>query len=326
MKHAKASLSTWLGFSGILLVLFVSLPPFLLAQQTCDKSAVHLCLNQPHEGDTNISCFLTYATALQIKINGTLVATNAVKGKKFSFTVEKLSQYDTVEVSQSGPGGVSSSSGVVTVAAAAASQTDFDLVLGVGSLIAGPNVNDYKVNAQNSLLETTNLGRATPQLLTGAAFRLPFGIWSEGARRRFGPNPWYAFLSLKFSPQSSQTFSGYVLGGSFKLAKAFSVLAGYALTPIQEPSPGFRTAAAQVVQQNSTLPFYQRFDPNALLQNRPEAFDGFPLFVQNANGPTSTRVFAGDPTVVHYHGGLVIGVAIPISVKTALGGGGESKK
>lgn len=196
----------------------------------------------------------------------------------------------------------------------------FDLVLGVGSLIIKAGVTDYKVNNQVNILQTSNLGRATPQLLTGAAFRLPFGNFSKGAARRIGRRPWYAFLSLKFSPESSQTFSGYALGGSYKLASAFSVLAGYSLTPIQEPSPGFRTAAAQVVQQNPTIPIYQRFDANAMLQNREDAFDGFPLFVQDATGPTTTRVFEGDPTVVHYHGGFVIGVAIPISLKSAFGG------
>lgn len=197
----------------------------------------------------------------------------------------------------------------------------FDLVLGVGSLIIKSDVTDYKVNNQVNVLQTTNLGRATPQLLTGAAFRLPFGNFSEGTKKRIGRRPWFAFLSLKFSPESSQTFSGYVIGGSYKVVPAFSILAGYSLTPIQEPSPGFRTAAVQIVQQNSSLPVYQRFNVNAMLRNESNAFDGFPLLVQNAAGPTATRVFEGNPTVVHYHGGFVIGVAIPISLKTVLGGG-----
>src|SRR5258708_403016 len=197
---------------------------------------------------------------------------------------------------------------------------DFDLMLGVGSLILKGDVTDYKTNNQNSVLATTNLGRATPQLLTGASFRLPFGNLSKGAKRRIGPRPWYAFLSLKFSPESSQTFSGYVIGGSYKLSKSFAFLAGYALTPIQEHSPGFRSAAVQVVNQNPTVPIYQRFDANALQHNSPNAYDGFPLFVQNASGPTTTRVFAGDPTGVHYHGGLIICVPIPISLKTQLAG------
>jgi len=197
---------------------------------------------------------------------------------------------------------------------------NFDLMLGVGSLIVRGDVTDYKTNTQNNVLETTNLGRATPQLLTGAAFRLPFGNFGRRLSRRIGPRPWYAFLSLKFSPDSSQTFSGYVIGGSYKLSNAFSLLGGYALTPIQEPSPGFRGAAAQIVSQNPGVPIYQRFNVNDLQHNTLDAFDGFPLFVQSATGPTTTRLFAGDPTVVHYHGGFIIGVAIPISLKTQLGG------
>ena len=199
---------------------------------------------------------------------------------------------------------------------------EFDLMLGVGSLIVNSNVTDYKINNQNSLLQTTNLGRATPQLLVGGAFRLPFGNFTKGAANRFGPRPWYAFLSLKFSPQSSQTFSGYVIGGSYKLTKVFAFLAGYALTPVQEPSPGFRAAAVQIVVQNPTVPIYQRFDANALQRNSLNAYDGFPLFVQSLTGPTATRVFDGDPTVVHYHGGFIIGVAIPISLGSKLGVGG----
>lgn len=225
----------------------------------------------------------------------------------------------TIQINADG-GGVARST---DISLAVGTGGEFDLVLGIGSLIVNSNVTDYKVNNQNSVLETTNLGRATPQLLTGGAFRLPFGNFSKGATKRFGQRPWYAFLSLKFSPQSSQTFSGYVLGGSYKLSKLFSVLAGYSLTPIQEPSPGFRSAAVQVVTQNPTVPIYQRFNTTALQQNSLNAYDGFPLFVQTPAGPTTTRVFDGDPTVVHYHGGFVIGVAIPISLQAQLGGGGK---
>jgi hypothetical protein len=198
---------------------------------------------------------------------------------------------------------------------------DFDLVLGVGSLIVKPSITDYKINNQNSVLETTNLGSASPQLLAGAAFRLALPNFSKGASRMFGQQPWFAFLSLKFSPDSSQTLNGYVVGMSYKFNKAFAGLAGYALTPVQEPSPGFRAAAIQVVSQNPNVPAYQRFNLSDLQQNNRNAYDGFPLFVQTATGPTTTRVFIGDPTVVHYHGGFVIGVAIPISLKPALTGG-----
>jgi hypothetical protein len=206
------------------------------------------------------------------------------------------------------------------------SPGDFDLVLGVGSLLIKPGLTDYKVNNENSVLGTANLGSASPQLLAGAAFRLAVPNFGKGASRLFGPQPWFAFLSLKFSPDSSQTLNGYVLGMSYKFNKAFAGLAGYALTPVQEPSPGFRAAAIQVVSQNPNVPAYQRFNLNDLQQNNRNAYDGFPLFVQTAAGPSTTRLFSGDPTVVHYHGGFVIGVAIPISLKAALTGPGAQGK
>jgi hypothetical protein len=49
------------------------------------------------------------------------------------------------------------------------------------------------------------------------------------------------------------------------------------------------------------------FDPNAMLDNAPNAFDGFPV-----TDPTGKLIYAGNPLTVHYHGGLVLGVSIPI--------------
>src|SRR5262245_61004080 len=46
---------------------------------------------------------------------------------------------------------------------------DFALVLGLGSLIVGPNVTDYK--NESNVIRAVNLGRAVPQLLTGVSFR-----------------------------------------------------------------------------------------------------------------------------------------------------------
>lgn len=200
-------------------------------------------------------------------------------------------------------------------------DSDFDLVLGVGSLIVGSDVSDYKVNSQTNVFDVSNVGRATPQLLTGGAFKLPFGNFSK----RIGvAQPWYSFVSLKFAPDSSQTFSGYVVGGSYKISKSLAFLAGFALTPVNEPSPGFRAAAVQAVSQNPNVPIYQRFNLNALQSNSQNAFDGFPTFAQTSTGPTTTRLFNGNPTVTHYRGGLVIGVSIPISLKAQLSGGQKS--
>ena len=57
----------------------------------------------------------------------------------------------------------------ITNALSTQKDSDFSIVMGVGSLIVGTGVTDYK-NASN-ILEATSLGRATPQLMTGVAFR-----------------------------------------------------------------------------------------------------------------------------------------------------------
>jgi hypothetical protein len=195
---------------------------------------------------------------------------------------------------------------------------EYDAVLGVGSLITGTDDSDYTTNSTSNVLQSTQLGRATPQFLAGVGFVLPFPkVRHFGNVRR----PWDAFLSLKFAPSSSQAFSGYVLGGTYSLTHVFSILCGFSLTPFNETSPGFRVAAAQVVAQNQNVPFYQRYNPNDLLQNKPNAFDGFPLFVQGPTGPTTTQVFPGSPTTIHYHGGVVIGVSVSASLKGLFTGG-----
>jgi hypothetical protein len=154
----------------------------------------------------------------------------------------------------------------------------------------------------------------TPILLIVALLAAGTSLLQRSVRSRIATLTAVAIIQ---SPASD----GYVVGMSYKFNKAFAGLAGYALTPVQEPSPGFRAAAIQLVSQNPGVPAYQRFNVSDLERNSRNAYDGFPLFVQTAAGPTTTRVFVGDPTVVHYHGGFVIGVAIPISLRPALTGG-----
>ena len=48
-------------------------------------------------------------------------------------------------------------------------ESDFGLVLGLGSLLTSPNITDYE--DQSNVLNVTHLGKATPQLLTGVSFR-----------------------------------------------------------------------------------------------------------------------------------------------------------
>ncbi len=124
--------------------------------------------------------------------------------------------------------------------------------------------------------------------------------------------PWNAFVSVKFAPGSSQTINGFVVGASYSLTKYLSALVGFALTPINEPAPGFRTTAAQFVIAQQKQGQYLNFDPNAMLSNQRNAFDGFPV-----TDPTGKLIYSGNPLTVHYHGGAVFGVSIPIYFSSA---------
>jgi len=245
------------------------------------------------------------------------------------------------------------------------SESDFSLVLGIGSLILAPGVTDY-VN-QSNVINIANLGKATPQLLTGISFRtrvpsmfvrfgcpgkkkgdgkgnnqdkekdkeskghkvkddkggdqvtaaagqsMPGSCYGEIWQR----NPWNAFLTLKFAPGASNPINGYVLGGSFSLAHYLDFLVGFALTPVSEPAPGFRSVAAQFVTTEQKKGLYLNFNPTAMLNNGQNAFDGFPT----TNPATGALLYPGNPLATHYRGGVVIGVSIPIAFSAFLKGG-----
>jgi len=217
-------------------------------------------------------------------------------------------------------------------------ESDFSLVLGIGSLILHPGVTDYQ--NQSNVLSAASLGAATPQFLTGVSFRtkvpslfLRFGCGPRQVKRikdaggdpaknpcygeTWQRNPWNAFLSLKFAPGSSNPINGYVLGGSFSLAHYLDFLVGFALTPVNEPSPGFRAVAAQFVTAEQKLGLDMNFNPSAMLHNSSNAFDGFPT----TNPATGALIYAGNPLATHYRGGVVIGVSVPIAFSAFLKGG-----
>jgi hypothetical protein len=99
-------------------------------------------------------------------------------------------------------------------------------------------------------------------------------------------------IVLRFAPGSDQTVSGFVLGGGYRITKYFSLLVGYSVTPVHEPAPGFRVAAAQIVTADPTVSPYDRYNASDLLRNKPGAFDGFPLFIYNASGVTTQKLFS----------------------------------
>lgn len=195
---------------------------------------------------------------------------------------------------------------------------DWALVLGIGSLVKGKET-DYQ--NESNVIHSSNLGRATPQLLTGVSFRsnvpnimrryrvkageckgdapCPVELWQR--------RPWSGFVSLKFAPGASQVLNGYVIGGSYALTHHLNALIGFALTPVNEPAPGFRTVAAQFVQAQQAQGQYLSFNPSAMLHNDQNAFDGFP--VTDSNGKL---IYQGNPLTVHYRGGVVFGVSIPV--------------
>ena len=224
-------------------------------------------------------------------------------------------------------------------ALSADSDLDFSLVLGVASLIVVSGSTDYS-DASN-VIHSNNLGKATPQFLTGVAFRshLPnffpryYGCpWNtnnpapnDTTAPKGGTNPkkksgsacsyaepwqkrpWNAFVSIKFSPGANQTVNGFVFGASYALTKYLNALIGYSLTPINEPAPGFRVTASQFVAAQQKTGQDLSFSPTAMLNNSPNAFDGFPV-----TDSTGKLIYSGNPLTVHYHGGLVLGISIPI--------------
>jgi hypothetical protein len=120
--------------------------------------------------------------------------------------------------------------------------------------------------------------------------------------------PWDGFISLKFSPNSSQTLSGYVIGGSYSIGSYLDVLIGFALTPVNEPSPGLRVAASQYVTAQQAIGNDLNFNPTAMLSGARNAFDGFPL-----TNSTGALIYKGTPLEIHYRGGVVFGISLPFS-------------
>ncbi len=193
-----------------------------------------------------------------------------------------------------------------------------DAVIGLGSLITG-NHTDYKVNSSANVLEGNLVGRASPQLLAGLAFQLLLPGLRSTKNFPTVPQPWHAFVSLKFATSASQTITGYTFGITFRVQRYLDLLAGYALTPFSEPSPGFTKAAVIAAAQGPTLPGYQGFIAPALNNNIAGAFDGFPLQKQGPNGSTGTNLYAGDPLETRYRGGFMLGISVPLSLNGLIG-------
>ncbi|HKW35458.1 MAG TPA: hypothetical protein VJN92_20775 [Candidatus Acidoferrum sp.] len=54
------------------------------------------------------------------------------------------------------------------------------------------------------------------------------------------------------------------------MTKYFSLFVGYSATPMDEPSPGFRLAASEIVANNPTIFPHSRYNASDLLNNKPD--------------------------------------------------------
>ncbi len=223
---------------------------------------------------------------------------------------------------------------------ASTDDSDFDLQLGIGSLVRNGDITDYANNS--NVLSASSLGSATPQYLVGISMRAPFHnislpnkskcdavdylavhpLPSNQAKDqdrlqkeldasrcpRWRRYPWAGFVSVKFAPNSTETLNGYVIGGSYAITHYLNALTGFALSPVNEPSHGLRRAASQYVVAQQKLGNLLNFDPAAMANNSRDAFDGFSLLDTNGK-----LIYTGTPIETHYRGGLIVGVSFSIA-------------
>lgn len=194
----------------------------------------------------------------------------------------------------------------------------FSILLGSGTLLTSRRAIGYKLLQNNNTLAATSIGRNNVDLLIGGSFNL--GI-KKGARVDAGvTDPWSAFISLKFSPGSTETINGFVFGGGYRITKYLDIIVGVGLTPKNEPAIGLRRVAFNKVIADPNNPAFIGFVPDDLLLNRSLApFDGFPLIVDGE------QIFPGDPLVRKYHVGIFFGVAFPLDIGKLLAGAGQNR-
>jgi hypothetical protein len=98
------------------------------------------------------------------------------------------------------------------------------------------------------------------------------------------------------------------VGGTYQVAPYLSITSGFGITPFMEPGQGLRVTASQYVTAQQTQGNLLNFDPVAMLHGSQNAFDGFSLLDANQK-----LIYSGTPLETHYHGGWLIGVAVPLS-------------
>ncbi|MEO8130793.1 MAG: hypothetical protein ABI822_27090, partial [Bryobacteraceae bacterium] len=142
-------------------------------------------------------------------------------------------------------------------------------------------------------------------------------IHFTGFNCKAGFQPLSAFVSATFSSDTNHTISSYTIGLGYHVSKYLHVVGGFSLSPVSEPAPGFRNAAAAYVSGHPSQ--YPTFDPEKMRKNELDAFDGFQFVAPPASGTgNGTPIYPGDVLTTHYRGGLFIGVAFPLSLKSHL--------
>lgn len=234
----------------------------------------------------------------------------------------------TITASQGGNATYAAAASVTQIITISPQFPGVDLVLGIGSLITS-NRTSYTVNTTTNVLEGGQIGRASPQLLAGVSFQLPWDFKSRTKANVSSAHKWddmyrpmHAFVSLKFSTATNTPLVGYTFGLTYRLQKYLDFLVGYTLTEFDEPSPGFAAAAALVVANNPTL--YPTYNASTMNNNHAGAFDGFPTqcvagaLYCGGGGTTpaakGTSLYTGSITEEHFRGGLMIGISVPISL------------
>ena len=192
-----------------------------------------------------------------------------------------------------------------------------EMEIGIGSRIGGPSISNYQ--STNGILSLTNLGRATPQLLTGLGFNPcaestttnpETGLCSKPVLRHIG-----AFASVQFVAGSNQSISGYSVGITYEVGSHLRLLTGFSLTPVDEISHGFANAAAQYVMKNPAL--FPGVNPSDLASRAYGAFDGIQTTATapaEGTAPGAAIYYPGAVTETHYRGGFLIGIALPIDI------------
>lgn len=208
--------------------------------------------------------------------------------------------------------------------------------IGAGVVLVG-KYPDY--NVSSNVIQATHIGISTPSIAAGVAYKLPFhepfGFYKklncsaqDLTTKRSDAQiafcyPWKAFVSLKITPDASQTLNGFTYGFSHAIHQYLDLMIGIAYSAHNEISPGFRAAAVNVVtaQQAAKNPNYAQFNISQMESLTSQtAFDGFPTQLISTTGAPGALIYSGSVTINHFRPGLFMGISFPLSFKSAVAG------